>query len=281
MKFPQAFPELEAVRQRMGAPLSSWPAGIKEQTPIEIKIIDSNLRNILPIGPGGPLAYQGQQIVLYIKRPSPDRDSLRENPEKFPRFHIAECTTIEKMRETGRFERYVAINLTYYTNAKGLFNVTVTDKDSGNTETIQEKLHVCKNCLNALELFHDLSNWPEFSILDFFRNHETFFHSLPEHTDITAPPGGYSKNWRSLSEKYRNSVGWKCEECGVKLADNRSLLHAHHIDGDIRNDKPEENLRALCVECHYQQPWHGLYPPRDEERAKLHQLRTAQRLLDR
>lgn len=36
----------------------------------------------------------------------------------------------------------------------------------------------------------------------------------------------------------------KCEICGAQ-----SKLHAHHIDGDISHNQPE-NIQTLCFDCH-------------------------------
>ena len=268
MKLPVEFPELDAVRQRMGAPLSSW--GLEPPPPIEIEM--TAIDEVKPIGPGGPLVYKGKQVLLYIKDTRLDRDILLNDPRNSRRFHIAECKTLEKMRRRNRLDRYVATNRT-----NGIFNVEATDQDTRNIEALEAELYVCKNCLDTIDLQQERDKWPEFSISGFFRDHETFFHTLPSHTDATAPPGGYSPDWGDISARHRQRARWICEGCGVNLAENRGLLHCHHKDGVTSNNN-SKNLQALCVECHAKQPGHGRYPPREEERAMLARLRATQRI---
>ena len=38
--------------------------------------------------------------------------------------------------------------------------------------------------------------------------------------------------------------GKTCESCGAT-----TLLHAHHIDGNLDNDSPD-NIQTLCASCH-------------------------------
>lgn len=85
-----------------------------------------------------------------------------------------------------------------------------------------------------------------------------------------------------LSHQVREAAGWMCQQCGVVLRGGYSyLLHMHHIDGDHTNNK-EENLMALCVECHSQQDGIG-HKLLGEEIAcdgrlkRLRKLRRAQR----
>ncbi len=76
---------------------------------------------------------------------------------------------------------------------------------------------------------------------------------LGYHYDL---PNEYTEDWGDISEIYRLSVGWICEDCGVDLASNKFFLHVHHLDRNKKNNK-NENLRALCVQCHSDQPGHG------------------------
>ena len=272
MKLTVQVSALELVRERMGAPLSSWTPRSKprvEWKPFEKEIAFSEIH---PLGGVGPLVHQGQQVILYIKNTRRDRQTLLSEPIKSPRFHIAECRTIEDMRRENRFQRYVVTNRT-----EGIFKVEATDWRTREVEEIDAELYVCKNCLDRLGLENDRTNWPEFSISAFFRDHETFFCSLPRHTDITASPGGYPDNWPQIREIYKTRQSWVCEECRVNLSEKRhqALLHCHHRNGVVSDNGPE-NLQALCVECHDRQPGHGRYPPSEQERAILGRLRELQ-----
>jgi len=45
---------------------------------------------------------------------------------------------------------------------------------------------------------------------------------------------------------------YKCEVCGwseINKYSNKAPLQIHHIDGNYRNNKPE-NLQVLCPNCH-------------------------------
>ena len=55
--------------------------------------------------------------------------------------------------------------------------------------------------------------------------------------------------WEQVSEAYRESKKWMCEDCNVKLSDDKYYLHVHHIDGNITHNN-RKNFQALCVLCH-------------------------------
>ena len=277
MKLSREFPELARVRTRMGAPLTSWTPSSALETAVVLKPQMpqgelASLDEVRPISGIGPLTYQGRQIVLYIKDTRLSRETLLNNPTNSRRFHIAECNTIEGMRRDNRFARYVWTERT-----EGRFRVEATDPYTGAVEEIKAELYVCKNCLDALYLHQERANWPRFSVVDFFRDNETFFHSLPRYTDITSPPGGYPRNWSYVQQKKKEQQNWVCESCKVCLSENqyRSLLHCHHKNG-VTSDCRPENLQALCVECHNDQPQHGRFPPTKKERAILARLRADQ-----
>ena len=264
-----ALERLESVRERMGAPLTSWTSRSPppKWEPLDREI--GSLGKVEPLAGHGPLVHEGQQVLLYIKATRLDRRTLLDDPKNSRRFHISECETIEKMRHNKRFGRYVVTN-----NTSGMFRVESTDPHTGDIEELETELYVCKNCLSTLGLTRDLSNWPEFSISGFFRDHETFFSSYPEHSDVTAPRGGYPENWNQISWTYRNQKNWTCEECRVYLAGkaHQRLLNTHHRNGVTSDNRPK-NLQALCVECHNKQPGHGRHSPSEEEKALLASLR--------
>ncbi len=68
----------------------------------------------------------------------------------------------------------------------------------------------------------------------------------------------YTRDWSSVSKKYKESRGWRCENCYVNLSSkhHRRLLHVHHRDNDPQNNS-SWNLVALCVVCHSEQPGAG------------------------
>ena len=268
MKLPTKFPALDNMRKKMGAPLSSWTLKHQPTTttkpPIPVTSEDFPIR---PLYPDEILVdNKGHPFLTYIKDARVDYQTLLNNPQESPRFHIAECDTIKRMRIDKRFGRYVK---TYET--KGDFWVEATDRD----EPFETKLYVCKNCLNNLNIFGRYGEWPEFSIADLLRDYKPVFSPPPQYTDVTAPPGGYPKNWSSISTLYKNSKGWKCEKCQVDLNRYRSLLECHHISGVTPDNEPG-NLQALCIECHSRQPQHAQVRVGGEQRKILSRLRAEQ-----
>ena len=58
--------------------------------------------------------------------------------------------------------------------------------------------------------------------------------------------------WQDYSWLYRHVRGWQCEECQLSLNSDRQYLHTHHLYGTQHNDP--NNLKALCIACHSEQP---------------------------
>ena len=66
----------------------------------------------------------------------------------------------------------------------------------------------------------------------------------------------YPKDWKKIALQKKESVGWKCENCGMQCrkpgepfdTHRRTLTVAHlnHLPEDCR----PENLKALCAGCH-------------------------------
>src|SRR5215467_3250315 len=63
-----------------------------------------DISQIQPL-PDGTLVYKGRRILLYIR----DRRAFAgQNPQQIlPKFHVANCSTLDQMRQQGRFARYV------------------------------------------------------------------------------------------------------------------------------------------------------------------------------
>ena len=58
--------------------------------------------------------------------------------------------------------------------------------------------------------------------------------------------------WKAFSLSFREYKGWRCEECGLLLRENRRrYLDTHHTYGLQRQDL--EALQALCHGCHAEQ----------------------------
>lgn len=72
------------------------------------------------------------------------------------------------------------------------------------------------------------------------------------------PESPYTRDWSSVSRKYKDSRSWRCERCYVNLSEksHRRLLHVHHRDLNPKNNS-SWNLIALCVICHSEEPGAG------------------------
>ena len=208
---------------------------------------------IVPL-PDGTLSYKDRRVLLYIRDISQYGGNYSD-----PKFHVANCATLQRMRENRRDGRYVIAS-----RDDGLFQVRFVNRG------IREDrlLHVCQHCLERLKYvgFHrDLSEGARqakvrnFSIADFFAKFpKTLHHAMPAHTDQTAPINDYSPDFSIISRAYRQKRNWICKTCGIPLAKDimQRYLHVHHING-LKNENNDENLKAVCVHCHALEPSHG------------------------
>ena len=64
-----------------------------------------------------------------------------------------------------------------------------------------------------------------------------------------------SKEFRKLSQRVRESVKWRCEQCGINLSNDHLYLDTHHIWGTQYNSL--NDLEALCIGCHAEQSAYG------------------------
>lgn len=170
------------------------------------------------------------------------------------RFHVTHCATLESMKNSGRYGRYVIctskddkfkINLT---TSKGTYVGIVPD----------QKLQVCRHCLrktnyrNYAHVSRKEQNKivEEFNLEDFYReNPVDDIHVKPKHTDNSAPINQYSPTWRFISDFLRKKYDYKCQKCHRDFKNNPKELHVHHIDGD-KSNSALTNLMVLCHDCH-------------------------------
>ena len=171
------------------------------------------------------------------------------------RFHLADCSTLQNMKNNGRFERYVvknSINHNFLISGKNNFSLEV----EGET-----KLDVCINCLKQLD-YNDYNDesYPtkksivsNFSLKEFFEEYKTFFTKKPSRNESSDVQ--YSTDWKETSRKYREENNWTCEDCNVNLHEHKNLLDTHHMNG-VKSDNSPSNLKALCRICHSEQVNH-------------------------
>ncbi len=227
----------------------------------------------------GLFVFEGQQAVIYIKDHTNKRfKGVIDNPTIGNKVHLYECETISEMKMKGRFGRYIQISRKD--------NKYPIDVKRG--QSIEAKLYPCQNCLKALNykgfktnFFYSVRKFLDaFDLEEFFGIYSTFFTRKPEHSDITAPYSGYTKNWDRVSRERRKSDGWVCDGCRVNLSQKQyqKYLHVHHING-VKYDESNENLRCLCVVCHANQPNHSHMKPQAREyQSLIRRLRREQGL---
>lgn len=260
MKLPDfsADVALNALRAKMGAPLGRLEpvrnrdaltaAEIEQLTKQGIEV--SSLTDVTVL-PDGTLAYKDSRVILYI------RDA---NVGQNPRFHVANCRTLDTMRANDRGDRYVVA-----TNDSGIFPLNRMQKDGPPYKT-EEKLPVCQNCLDRLTWQGFRMGSPSeirngivhrFSIAEFFQVYgKSFIIRKPAHTAETAPLNVYSDDFATQAEKLKAERRYRCDQCGIDLSQNRKYLHAHHKNGQKHDSRPQ-NLSILCLGCHAEQFQHG------------------------
>ncbi len=230
----------------------------------------------------GLASYQGRQVLLYIKDHSYNNKiyGVLEDGAKGNKFHIADCEMLERMRQKGRFERYVVTN-----KLDGLFSVSGTDNRTNELIEGETKLNVCQYCLEAINYlkFGALSRGAprrefvqKFQLGDFFDTYSSFFKFMP--TGIAnRQASNYTKDWEEVSRKVREKHNYQCQQCGLDLRQHKRLLHVHHKNG-VKSDNSSKNITPLCCDCHRKQPDHQHMFIKHDETKLIAQLRNSQGL---
>jgi hypothetical protein len=252
---------LNGLRQKMGAPLAASFAPDHRYQEIDLPVLE-RLRNDgvdvkfdeVEVLNDRTLAYKGYRVLLYIR----DIAAIGQR-ESMPRYHLAYCRTLDKMRRNARFERYVVAN-----GDSGKFQVNVIDND---VRTQYVKLNVCQNCLDEIhwngfnmkmppEGRHNVVS--KFALPDFFEKYPRDLMAVrPMHSSDTAPLNTYTQDWNEVSERTKRQRGYQCGTCGTTLRQvDSKFLHVHHRNGQ-KHDNRDLNLDVLCIGCHAEEPMHG------------------------
>ena len=253
--------------------------------PDEFEPIDGELAKGREAKPGeiethnGVLSFRGRQVVLYI----PDHGirvlQALDDGCAGKKFHIAQCRTLDEMKQKKRFERYFVKN-----NLSELFHIHGHNEDNHAVEG-HTSLKVCKNCLKYLNykgsatINHMGLNRvvADFDMGEFFSTYSSVFRHMPQEMK-TINTKGYTYDWDNISAKARENAGHTCSECSVNLDENRRLLHTHHING-VKHDNSHQNLQVLCADCHRKQPLHDHMFVKHEDMQTINRLRREQGLI--
>jgi len=224
---------------------------------------------------GNLLSWQGQQVLLYIQDHRSRFSLVRQDGAEGNKVHIALCQKLEEMKSSGRFERYVITR-----DHSEQFRITGRSF-YGKEESAVTNLKVCKLCLNKINYngYASPGNkeiFEVFSFVDFFQKHESFFPYHPERKSGVSE--NYTTDWPEVSRNYREKRQYKCEKCRLELTRRPHLLHTHHING-VRGDNREQNLSALCIDCHSKEPYHQHMTVPHKSRQEIAHLRREQRVL--
>lgn len=269
MKLPNfyGFVPLNAIRVKMGIPSDCRAPPLPQVvsngrlTALELEIIASPKgldisADKLIVLPDGTLAYKNSRVILYI------RDVIAfGNRITQPRFHLADCETLQKMKRGGKFDKYVVS-----TSTNGQFDLNIINAGVPRAELTD--LSVCQHCLKLLRFEGFEMSWLQSKRIDFVSQFkiERFFEQFPKslhmHTPTynsdNAPVNIYPDDFNAISQKVRSDSGWCCQQCGNDLSaqNERKWLHAHHKNS-LKHDNKRENLEALCIGCHAEKPNHG------------------------
>ena len=206
----------------------------------------------------GTILYERQKVALYIRDAKYYLDKYNN---EFPKYHIVDC---EKLNLRGRRQ------YNYQRHREGVARLevgkfTLNLSDNPKQEKLEtHSLKICQFCLEKLELKYSRNGKnvfvfqpDEFPLSDWFDAIDDGYEPLPMDR-IESEGSYYIAAWKFLSWVCRKNAGWRCQKCEIELGHERSdrrFLHAHHTKGR-RYNKPED-LKALCIGCHAEEPGEG------------------------
>ena len=281
------FERLYAAVRRMGADSVDPDLVVRRKTakidPIDIQLEEGIEVDLSEVGvtDNGLFIYRGRQVLLYIQDHGAGVQDALDNGDSGRKFHVAYCRTLEDMRGRGRYERYVATN-----DLNGEFYITGYDHDTRERIDGKTRLKVCKNCLGKLDyqqyrraaLRTRDQIVAAFDLEVFFDAYKSFFPHMPRRR-AGEFDGQYTADWGEVARRYKETKNFICESCRLDLRNALHLLHVHHINGVKTNNSPA-NLKALCIQCHSQEPDHSHITVSAENAQRIAELRWEQGWLD-
>ena len=209
----------------------------------------SGIYNVLPDGRVVKVILHITHMPLTFTKEVPETD-------KWHKYHLFNCSTLERMRSIGRSERYRMAS-----RGDGLFHYTITrDRQvlrqySGDQGA---RLAFCRNCLEIYNLRFNQRGTRPFDLRRFIETNELHGDAPMRQIDLDDVPNVYADDWAEIARRTKEARNHLCEDCGIDLSspDLRRFLHAHHIDGQMNNNVVA-NIRVLCIACHSMQPFHA------------------------
>ena len=204
-------------------------------------------KGIYTLDPDGKI----HKVLLYITQNNFWHADKKDDWREWHKYHILNCTTLKKYPPERKY-RYKMVS-----RVDGLFiyslykNNKLFREFKGDNRT---KLKLCSNC----ERKYKQQTGEQFDLKKFIYSEDSFSRIGPTRPyDFEDIPNIYSDVWPRISEVCKKRKKWICESCNIDLSskDHRKYLHAHHIDGNKTNNL-STNLRALCINCHSDQPLH-------------------------
>lgn len=208
---------------------------------IKLKAISLAHENFT-VAPDDTLEVNGLKCCIYIKNQSQGVNPYSRTSTY--RFHLCNCKTIQDMVLKGRKDRYVATS-----REDGIFPVNAQNY----YKEILVSLNLCKNCKDIL-IGNGMYEEP-FSIKNFYKEYQPDIPKTFKREEQVSITKKYAPDHTELAKKYKESVYYKCQGCGVDCSHHHSYLHMHHINGEGTDNK-RSNLKILCVVCHMEQPFH-------------------------
>lgn len=247
MNLPKIFPKLDTLLDKMITTFRPFKKMVDIQLDGPGILVPQNEFDI--IDETIPIVHK-RKAVFYIW----DTITYRKNAETYgwknkePRYHVVNCKTLQEMQERNRFGQYQASART-----DGSFPVKSSNEEPDTLELI-----VCRYCLKQLNEIYGVNLFPSepenFPLADWFEAFDVN-ENLEEIEGLDVKFDYSSESWKKRSLECREKANWTCQECSVNLKKDHYLLHAHHQWGTQFNNL--QDLIALCIRCHAEQPGHG------------------------
>ena len=199
--------DLRAIEIRRGGPNPEELRQLSEEG------VEVPKEEVIPL-PDGTLSHKDRRVLIYIRDVSSYGGKHYE-----PRFMLLTARPSDRCEKIcGSGDSVIADHET------GIFELHYINTGHSARKT----LNVCQNCLECLN-YKDFQRKmrqkggrmkavQNFSIAEFFVAYpKSLHHSMPNHTNQTAPTNDYSPDFSLISRGYRQKRNWICETCGISL----------------------------------------------------------------